>query len=37
LERSDVEIEEHMAGLTDELLLENEIGYVTGVWEKVTH
>ena len=24
-----------MSGLTDELLLANEIGYVNGVWEKV--
>jgi len=25
-----------MEGLSDELLLANEIGYVNGVWEKVT-
>ena len=24
-----------MSGLSDELLLANEIGYVNGVWEKV--
>ena len=35
LERSDADIDEHMGGLTDELLLANEIGYVNGVWEKV--
>jgi hypothetical protein len=35
LERSDIIIEEVMSGLTDELLLANEIGYVNGVWEKV--
>ena len=35
LERSDVAIDEVMSGLTDELLLANEIGYVNGVWEKV--
>ena len=37
LERSDVEIEAHMDGLSDELLLANEIGYVNGVWEKVNN
>lgn len=26
-----------MHGLSDDLLLANEIGYVTGVWEKVTN
>lgn len=26
-----------MSGLSDELLLANEIGYVNGVWEKVNH
>lgn len=36
VERSDVEVEQLMAGLSDELLLANEIGYVNGVWEKVT-
>ena len=35
LERSDIEIDSLMAGLSDELLLANEIGYVNGVWEKV--
>jgi gas vesicle protein len=34
-ERSDVEVEHLMSGLSDELLLANEIGYVNGVWEKV--
>lgn len=33
---SDVEIGRIMAGLTDELLLANEIGYVNGTWEKVS-
>ena len=37
LERSDVEIEEAMSGLTHEALLANEIGYVNGIWEKVNH
>lgn len=36
-ERSDIEIEALMAGLTDELLLANEIGYVNGIWEKATY
>lgn len=35
LEQSDVVVEEQMSGLTDELLLANEIAYVNGVWEKV--
>jgi predicted component of type VI protein secretion system len=35
LSASDNEIDELMGGLTDELLLENEIQYVNGVWEKV--
>ncbi len=35
LERSDITIEEQMNGLTDELLLANEIVYVNGVWDKV--
>jgi len=35
LEQSDAEIEEIMRGLTDELLLANEIVYVNGIWEKV--
>lgn len=35
LERSDIEIDSLMNGLSDELLLANEIGYVNGVWEKV--
>lgn len=35
LERSDVTVEEQMAGLTDQLLLANEVGYVNGVWEQV--
>ena len=33
---SDVEIDNIMKGLTDELLLANEIPYVNGVWEKVS-
>ena len=33
---SDVEIEEIMGGLTDHLLLANELAYVNGVWEKVS-
>ena len=33
---SDVEIDAIMGGLTDELLLNNEIQYVNGVWEKVS-
>jgi hypothetical protein len=33
LERSDITIDEQMGGLTDELLLANEIGYVNGVWD----
>jgi hypothetical protein len=32
---SDVEIDSIMNGLTDELLLANEIIYVNGIWEKV--
>ena len=32
---SDSEIDKIMSGLTDELLLANEIAYVNGVWEKV--
>lgn len=35
LERSNMVIEEQMGGLTDELLLANELPYVNGVWEKV--
>ena len=35
LERSDIEIEAQMEGLSDDLLLANEIGYVNGVWDKV--
>lgn len=35
VERSDVTIDEQMSGLTDELLLANEISYVNGIWEKV--
>lgn len=34
---SDSEIQRIMAGLSDELLLANEIAYVNGVWEKVSH
>jgi Domain of unknown function (DUF4455) len=34
---SDVEIGRIMAGLSDELMLKNEIAYVNGVWEKVSH
>jgi len=37
LASSDVEIDKIMAGLTDELLLSNEIAYVNGVWEKVAN
>lgn len=37
LVRSDAQIDEHMGGLTDDLLLANEIGYVNGVWEKVSN
>lgn len=33
---SDVEIDSIMKGLTDELLLANEIAYVNGIWEKVS-
>ena len=33
---SDTEIEEIMSGLTDELLVSNEIAYVNGVWDKVS-
>ena len=32
---SDVEIDKIMTGLTDELLLANEIAYVNSIWEKV--
>lgn len=35
LERSNMVIDEQMGGLTDELLLANELPYVNGVWEKV--
>ena len=35
LERSNVEVEHLMEGLSDDLLLANEIGYVNGVWDKV--
>ena len=34
---SDVEITRIMDGLSDELMLANEIAYVNGVWEKVSH
>lgn len=34
---SDIEITRIMAGLSDELLLANEITYVNGIWEKVSH
>jgi len=34
-ERSNVEVDHLMEGLSDDLLLANEIGYVNGVWEKV--
>lgn len=34
---SSLEIERIMAGLSDELLLTNEITYVNGIWEKVSH
>ena len=37
LQRSYIEIEALMEGLSDELLLANEIGYVNGVWEKVNN
>lgn len=33
---SDTEIEEIMLGLSDELLLENEIAYVNAIWDKVS-
>ena len=33
---SDSEIESIMSGLTDELLLENEIAYVNSIWDKVS-
>jgi len=33
---SDTEIEEIMAGLSDDLLLENEIAYVNAIWDKVS-
>ena len=36
LSASDVEIESIMSGITDELLLSNEIQYVNGIWEKVS-
>lgn len=36
-ERSDIEIEALMDGLSDELLLANEIGYVNGIWEKANN
>lgn len=32
---SDIEINRIMAGLSDSLLLANEITYVNGTWEKV--
>lgn len=32
---SDIEIDKYMKGLTDELLLANEIVYVNGIWEKI--
>jgi hypothetical protein len=34
-ERSSIEVDYQMQGLSDDLLLANEIGYVNGVWEKV--
>ena len=37
LEKSDIEIDHYMEGLSDDLLLKNEIGYVNGVWEKVNN
>jgi len=33
---SDAEIDDIMAGLSDELLLENEIAYVNSIWDKVS-
>ena len=33
---SDSEIDDIMGGLTDELLLENEIAYVNAIWDKVS-
>ena len=33
---SDQEIEEIMAGLSEDLLLENEIAYVNAIWDKVS-
>ena len=32
---SDTEVAEIMKGLTDELLVANELGYVNGIWDKV--
>ena len=33
---SDLEVEEIMSGLSDELLLANEIAYVNAIWDKVS-
>jgi hypothetical protein len=33
---SDVDITEVMSGLTDELLVSNEITYVNGIWDRVS-
>ena len=35
IQKSDEQVDEFMACLTDELLLANEIAYVNGIWEKV--
>lgn len=34
MERSDADVEILMSGLSDDLLLANEVGYVNGIWEK---
>jgi len=34
---SDKEVESILSGLTDELLLANEISYVNGIWDKVSN
>ena len=33
---SDIEIEQLMEGLSDDLLLANEISYVNSIWDKVS-
>lgn len=37
LDRSDADIEILIAGLADEHLAANEVGYVNGIWEKCNH